>query len=305
MANFTWRESIATALLSTALATIFVHAIFSVPGIVQMSTALHQFFARGAPFASPITWLPAAGIASFAITLFFLTWRGHFSRPMNHSAVFLTVLGIALALNLLLFQAIGNLLKNIAPHEVLWLPPFETLTEIALVLLVVLGYRRPAPPCMKPVGRLWVPVLAFFTAFWAMMPTLAWLKTHAPSVIQVLQRVGPGVMLTPVVLGVLSALIFMLVANRLKWSERVPTKVPGRVLGWIALVGLYLYAAGRMFTSTIQGGGPSFVFVTLFAPTVLMPGVLLGVLAGIRVGWPILIRVPSQELENAQSRPAA
>ena len=178
MADLTRREIIATALLSTALATLVVHAMFAVPGIVQMSIVLHRLVARDVLLASPIPWLPVASIAVLAVVLIVLTVRGQFATPMKHSAAFLALLGIVLALTLLLPHVIAGLLKSIAPHAVLWLPPFETLAEIALVGLVVYGYKRATLPCVEPARRLWVPVLAFFTAFWAMMPTLAWLKTQ-------------------------------------------------------------------------------------------------------------------------------
>jgi len=52
--------------------------------------------------------------------------------------------------------------------------------------------------------------------------------------------------------------------------ERVPTPVPGEYLMLFGVVLSFVYIATRLFTSTIQGGGPSFVVIQ-FAPLLLWP----------------------------------
>ena len=73
--------------------------------------------------------------------------------------------------------------------------------------------------------------------------------------------------------GISFALAFLL-AFKLKLKKRIPSPLAGRYLIWIG--GLLLIAPTilRIFTSMIEGGGASFVLISLSAPFVLIGKIL-------------------------------
>ena len=66
------------------------------------------------------------------------------------------------------------------------------------------------------------------------------------------------------------AIVSWIVLRKTNLSARLPDPPPGRGLLLTGVLLIFIYLAIRLFASTIQGGGPSFV-VSSFAPYVIIP----------------------------------
>lgn len=94
----------------------------------------------------------------------------------------------------------------------------------------------------------------------------------------------------PIWYHLFSLALSLVVAGTIVWVflkqtqlySRLPTNVPGS--GWLVagVVLVVLYLLPRLFASTIQGGGPSFV-VTQFSPFLLLPAKLALIVGAVKV----------------------